>query len=63
MAQVHQIKPGNEDRICSLQLRIPMSVRDAISKEAIANIRSLNDEIIWRLVQSLKAEGKAVDAD
>ena len=56
MSKVVKILPGNEDRIMNLQLRIPLSVRDAISQKAIENVRSLNGEIIWRLIQSLKEE-------
>ena len=40
------------------QLRLPDGMRDQLAEAATANARSLNDEIIQRLTQSLERDGR-----
>jgi hypothetical protein len=39
------------------RLRLPEEIREKLAEAAMANGRSLNDEIIYRLVQTLEREG------
>jgi len=39
-----------------VQLRLPPEVYDALNEAAIKNFRSLNSEVILRLVQSIEAK-------
>ncbi|WP_187399310.1 Arc family DNA-binding protein [Bradyrhizobium paxllaeri] len=39
-----------------VQLRLPERIRDKLVEAAMANARSLNDEIIYRLTQSLERD-------
>jgi hypothetical protein len=53
---VHKLKPAEKPVVVSIQLRLPMDVLDAIRKVASDNMRSINNEIIWRVQQTLKGE-------
>jgi len=39
------------------RLRLPDEIREKLAEAAMANGRSLNDEIIYRLMQTLQREG------
>ena len=41
----------------SLRLSLPDELREKLADAAVANGSSLNDEIIYRLIQSLQREG------
>ena len=43
--------------IVALQVRLPDGLRRKLAQAADKNARSLNSEIVWRLGQSLGAEG------
>jgi Arc-like DNA binding domain len=46
--------------IANLRLRLPETLRKKLAQEAEKSQRSLNSEILWRLGQSLGAEGAAI---
>jgi hypothetical protein len=46
--------------IANLRLRLPETLRRKLATEAEKSQRSLNSEILWRLGQSLGAEGSAL---
>ena len=48
---------GELGQLVSMQLRLPTAMRDALARDAKANYRSLNGEILWRLHKSL-GEGR-----
>ncbi len=48
---------GTDSTSDQFQFRLPDGMRDQLSEAATANGRSLNDEIIHRLTQSLERDG------
>jgi hypothetical protein len=46
--------------IANLRLRLPDALRRKLAAEAEKSQRSLNSEILWRLGQSLGAEGASL---
>ena len=47
---------GNGSTSGQFQLRLPDGMRDKLAKAAMANLRSLSDEIVYRLAQSLERD-------
>jgi hypothetical protein len=50
---VYRLKLKDEP-MHSTQLRLPASLHEALRQAATDNLRSLNNEMLWRLMQSLK---------
>jgi len=51
MGQPKKIK---QDETIAMSIRLPSSIRDTIANRALANHRSLNQEIVWLLEFALR---------